>query len=90
MTYPPNGTVTHTYEVSDTEEVKMKGFIISSSILMVIFAVLSIIFLIQCKRVAEEEDLVDNELRKSIVDLETSEAKDNINPSSMDQSTTRD
>jgi hypothetical protein len=69
----------------------MKGFIISSSILMVIFAVLSIIFLIQCKRVAEEEDLVDNELRKSIVDLETSDAKDgNINPSSMDQSTTRD
>jgi hypothetical protein len=89
MTYPPNGTVTTTYDVTEKSEVKMKGFIIASSIMMVVFAVVSVIFFILCRRVAEEEDLVDEELRKSIVDLETAEGKDDrINPSS--QSTTRD
>jgi hypothetical protein len=83
MTYPPNGTVTNTYETTTEVEVKMKGLIISSSVLMVIFAVAAIIFLVLCKRQNEEEDLIDNEIRNSIVDLETNEGKDGqINPSS--------
>lgn len=76
MTYPPNGTVTNTYETTTEVEVKMKGLIISSSVLMVIFAVAAIIFLVLCKRQNEEEDLIDNEIRNSIVDLETNEGKD--------------